>query len=106
MADNDSNIAPGQSKTFIYVGQFIPNQVNIQNLSQTSQANYTVKSGPHPWTYYGLVPPGKTQAIQVHWPTGVAVFGNVGGGTINVYGDGLRPAAPGEEEKYGAKAGV
>jgi hypothetical protein len=88
------------------VGEFIPNQVNIQNLSQTSQANYTLKSGSNSWTYYGFVAPGKTQAIQVHWPLAVAVFSNLGGGTIFVYGDGLRPAAPDEEEKYSAQTGV
>jgi len=92
MAGNDSTIPPGGSKQFIYVGQFIPNTVNVQNLSPSSQANYTVKSGPQPWTYYGFVPAGKTLPIVVHWPAGVAVFSNVGGASIKVYGDGLRPA--------------
>ncbi len=32
--ENDSIIPSGQSKTFYYVGNMIPNQVLIQNLSQ------------------------------------------------------------------------
>jgi hypothetical protein len=99
MADDDSTIPSGQSKRFLYVGEFIPNQVNIQNLSQTSRANYTLKSGPQPWTYYGFVAPGGTQPILVHWPAGAAVFSNVGTVSINVYGDGLRPVGLGEDEK-------
>jgi hypothetical protein len=98
--ENDSIIPSGQSKTFYYVGNMIPNQVLIQNLSPGTQANYTVKSGPHPWTYFGYVAAGQTQSIYVQWPTSVAVFTNASGSGINiqVYGNGIRPATA-EEAK-------
>jgi hypothetical protein len=101
MAPEDDSIIPsGQSKTFYYVGNLIPNQVLIQNLSPSSNANYTVKSGPHPWTYFSNIPAGGTQSILVQWPTSVAVFANASGGgvSIRVYGDGIRPATA-EEAK-------
>lgn len=97
--DNDSNIPSGQSKKFRYVGELIPNQVFVRNLSQGSQANYTVKSGPQPWTYFGYAPAGVTQAIYVQWPSGLATFTNASGAGISimVYGDGIFPVRPGEE---------
>ena len=86
---------------FRYLGELIPNQVFIQNLSKTSQANYTVKSGPRPWTYFGYIAPGVTQAIYVQWPTSVALFTNDSGGGVNIkiYGDGIFPVPPGTEEE-------
>ncbi len=97
-ADDNSTIAPGQSKRFRYLGEFIPNQVSIQNLSPNAQSNYTVKSGPQSWTYFGFVPPRQTQSIYVQWPTGLATFTNTGGGNIRVFGDGIFPVPPGEAE--------
>ncbi len=98
-ADN-SVIPPGQSRTFIYVGNMIPAQVLIQNLSSGSSANFTLKSGPQPWTYFGNVAAGQTQSIYFQWPSGLAVFANTspGGASIRVYGNGIRPASA-EEAK-------
>ena len=100
-AEDNSIILSGQSKRLRYLGELIPNQVFIQNLSKTSQANYTVKSGPRPWTYFGYVAPGGTQAIYVQWPTSVALFANSSGGGVNikVYGDGIFPVPPGTDEE-------
>ncbi|HET9364383.1 MAG TPA: hypothetical protein VFP71_05250 [Candidatus Angelobacter sp.] len=103
MAQEDNSIIPpGQSKVFFYVGNMIPAQVLIQNLSPGSQASYRLKSGTQSWTYFGNLPAGHTQSIYVEWPTNTAVFTNASGGDVHirVYGNGIRPATAEEAKAH------
>ncbi len=94
--NKESTITPGHGKDFLYVGEMIPNQVFIQNLSTTEDATFTVTSGTQSWTYYGAARKGKKVNIQVRWPSGRARFENnsVANASILVSGNGIFPTTP------------
>lgn len=97
-ASNPSIIPQGQSQTFIYVGNMIPNQVLIHNLSTEASASYILESGTESWRFFGTVPPGLTVSIMVEWPTGKAAFTNnsVANASIYVFGNGIFPEQSGD----------
>lgn len=92
MSQNDSVLNPGESKKFVYVGNLIPNQVNIQNLSD-NPAMFTVISGTGSWRVWWAVPPNETLSIFVQWFNGIATFTNISmeNASVSVGGDGIRP---------------
>jgi hypothetical protein len=98
MADDVSGaLRPGETRKFAYVGNLIPNQVNIQNLS-AQPASYKLESGTSGWMLYGNVAPSATAALLVQWPSGIATFSNGSPqATIVIWGDGIRPFGPGDE---------
>jgi hypothetical protein len=97
---NPSIIARGQTGAFIYVGEMIPNQVLIHNLSSEFYADYILESGHSSWKFFGSVAPNTTASILVEWPTGKATFFNnsVANASIYVFGNGIFPANTSGEE--------
>jgi|SRR5690242_14339492 len=87
-------IAVGQSKNFLYVGNLIPNQVNVMNTG-TTPTEFTLTSRPAGWDYYGRVlgnSQGNRQtALMVKFPNGKMTFHNVGPRKIEISGHFLRP---------------
>jgi hypothetical protein len=94
-AVESSTVGPGESKTFVYVGEQIPNQVLVQNLSTSEQANFVTEAvnGTDPqWKLFGVLDPGQTIQLWVQWPL-EARFHNQGlfQTSFVVYGDGIFP---------------
>ena len=91
---NPFAIKQGKSKDFIYVGELIPNQVLVTNLTSSATASFELTSGAKSWTYTGTIGKGRTKSILVRWPSGRARFTNnsVADATIEVGGDGIFPA--------------
>ena len=91
-------VEPGQSKEFVYVGEFIPNEVTVRNLG-TSQVQYFTSSGPNGWRLYNVVEGGRTQSILVQWMDSIATFTNEDGtSSIEIGGDGIFPYDPSTEQ--------
>ena len=91
-------VRPGEKKIFVYVGEMIPNQVLIKNVSQTEQANYIMQglsshdSFPE-WSFYGILRAGEAVSHWVQWPSSKVLFTNQGlfQSSIEVGGDGIFP---------------
>jgi hypothetical protein len=67
-----STVKPGESKDFIYVGEQIPNQVLVQNLDTTQQANFVmqgVNGSEFQWRLFCVLKAGETVSLWVSWPT-------------------------------------
>jgi hypothetical protein len=87
-------IRPGQSAQFVYVGEMIPNQIDVKNLDDGETASYITEGGGS-WRLYGEIPRMQTATIYVEWFGGIGRFYNISrGATIVVSGDGLRPYDP------------
>lgn len=93
MAEDDNVVNPGQSKDFVYVGELIPNDVNIQNLSEANTAIFTLKSGTEGWKLWWAVLANQTTTLTVEWFNGVATFSNISeeDASIRVFGEDIRP---------------
>lgn len=86
-----SILDPGEERTFVYVGEMIPNQVLIRNFDMV-EAQYWLQSGLEGWRYWGTVPPNETVSIMVEWFDGTALFHNGSGeASIGIGGDGIFP---------------
>ena len=89
-----TRIDPGQHKTFIYVGDFIPNKVLVKNLG-TTEARFRLTSAPATppgWEYYEVAPGSALRSFTVHFPTAKLTVYNDGATPIEVAGDGIRPS--------------
>lgn len=97
---NPSIIAQGQSGSFLYLGELIPNQVLIHNLSTEFYADYILESGSRSWRFFGSVAPNTTASILVEWPAGKATFFNnsVADASIYVFGNGIFPESSSNPE--------
>ncbi len=97
---NPSIIAQGQSASFLYLGEMIPNQVLVHNLSQEFYADYILESGTESWRFFGSIAPNSTVSIQVEWPTAKATFTNnsIADASIYVFGNGIFPDTSGDPE--------
>jgi hypothetical protein len=88
-----ARIDPGQHKTFLYVGDFIPNKVLVQNLG-TAEAKFRLTSAPPTppgWVYYEVTPGSSLRSFTVHFPTAKLTVYNDGPTPIEVAGEGIRP---------------
>lgn len=96
---NPSIIAQGQSASFLYLGEMIPNQVLIHNLSTEFYADYILESGHGSWRFFGSIAPNTTASILVEWPSGKATFFNnsVANASIYVFGNGIFPEGPSDQ---------
>jgi len=95
MEQNPGGIGPNESRDFTYVGEMIPNQVSIQNLSPDQEAQFFmqgINDDVAGWKYFGAVPAGQTISVLVSWP-GEGRVTNRGdsNASINVFGDGIFP---------------
>jgi hypothetical protein len=87
-------IRPGLSARFVYVGEFIPNQIDVKNVDDGETARYATEGGGS-WRLWGEIPRMQTVTISVEWFGGIGIFYNVSqNATIVVSGDGLRPYDP------------
>jgi hypothetical protein len=104
-----STVEPGESKTFIYTGEQIPNQVMVENQNDTREASFVVQAVNGPgfqWRLYGQLDPAQTVSLLVEWPT-EAVFTNLSGeAAFTVYGLGIFPkeGAPSTPRRPGKSA--
>lgn len=92
LSQNTSILEPGQSGNFAYLGELIPNQVDITNRNDEVDAPYTVESGRAGWKFFGNTPAAETTSILVQWFDGVATFQNLSEvADIEISGDGIFP---------------
>ncbi len=89
-----NKIAPGQSQNFIYVGDFVPNQISVANVGN-GEATFRLTSLPPGWVYYGQITHGGlTASLLVQFPSGQFTVNNSGSNNIVVAGNGIRPIGP------------
>ena len=88
-----STLAPGETRTFTYNGEQIPNQVFVKNDGQYEDANFVLRSGVETtWEYYGIVPQGETASLFVRWMNNEGTFYNRSHrASIEITGNGLFP---------------
>ena len=87
-------IRPGQSAQFVYVGEMIPNQIDVKNTDDAETASYVTEGGGS-WRLYGEIPRMQTATLYVQWFGGIGRFYNTSRNcTIAVSGNGLRPYDP------------
>jgi hypothetical protein len=87
-------IHPGFSARFVYVGELIPNQIEVRNVDDGETAHYITEGGGS-WRLWGEIPRMQTVTIFVQWFGGIGTFYNMSqNATIAVSGDGLRPYDP------------
>ena len=86
-----SVIEPNGSKTFVYVGDFVPNQVFVKNLGST-EGRFKLTSEPAGWTYYGRVMGDAQASLTVNFPSGKMTCINKGLAPISFFGNGIRAA--------------
>lgn len=93
--ENPSEIGPGESKLFQYFGEMIPNQVIVENLSSTSDAQFimTTENTDGSWKYYGSISASQAASVWVEFPTSLFQVTNRGDSdaSIIVGGDGIFP---------------
>lgn len=89
---NKSILGPGESGNFVYVGEMIPNQVNISNRNEFGPAEYSLESGQEGWKFFGTVPTAGESSILVQWFNGFATFHNLSReADIEIGGNGIFP---------------
>jgi hypothetical protein len=83
-------IEPGQSKEFRYIGNLIPNQLNVKNLD-AHEGGFSLTSVPHGWVYHGRLAPNGLVALLVQFPRTNFIFSNSPAGPIEVSGENVVP---------------
>jgi hypothetical protein len=98
MANDPMQLGPGEAGVFQYVGEQIPAQLLVTNLSQNQEADFYVTSGcssTRPaeggWSFYGTMRAGETMSVWFEWPTAFATIVNRGdfGTSIEIGGNGI-----------------
>jgi hypothetical protein len=83
-------IAPGYSKSFVYVGDLIPELISVKNAG-AKPTEFRLTSKPAGWVSYGRVLGNRLIPLVVHFPDGQLTFHNDGPSTIEISGQFLRP---------------
>ncbi len=95
---NPLQVSQGGSIAVVYLGEMIPNQLLITNLSTSESADFIIQGAdsqgsPVGWSYFSPLGAGETASVLVKWPTSTAVIFNnsVNDVTIAVGGNGIFP---------------
>jgi len=84
-------IEPGQSRSFRYIGNLVPNEISVGNLSPTEGAEFRLTSDPPCWWYYYALPANRKTSILVNFPSSQLTCHDIGPGPIILSGDWIEP---------------